>query len=603
MIRKNRILQILLCLFLFTFIFPFLLSLLGNFHNTSNTSTYILNQEKLQLNKYYGQQDSSNERDSIITHAINNLNLTYAKMIAGDSLDRQLAYRFADLNNRVKYAEMIAGERKQEIFQLLQEIRDLWTVIQNNTNHNSSKEAEANYTSFAMRKSMAELLFTEQNSSLSMQEEIVQIPTLFSLMPHLSSITSLNPAFRVATKQKQSSRIRFVFGLPTVKRLVESYLIATLRNLIKNLSSIEQKQSLFVVFIAENDPEFFQKTASDIIRNFEKQIDSGLIEIISPPSDYYPDFSNLKKTLGDPIERVHWRTKQNLDFAYLMMYCRSKGTYYVQLEDDIISKPSYLAKMEKFIANNALKKRNWLLLDFCSLGFIGKLFRTIDLSHFVLFFTMFHNDKPVDWLLDNYAQTKVCRFDKDMKDCKRRKESIWITHKPSLFQHIGTHSSLKGKIQRLRDKGFGKVKLFEPHLDNPPVSEYYCTIKPYQQYKLASAYEGKTFFWGVSPKKGDVFGFKYQPPIELESCLINSGNIEHPLDILYNATLQIKPHVHNNTFKNIDKDGFINLASFDPAKGSIDIQIPKKLNPIVELRVRIDEDSINWVIVNEIRLI
>lgn len=84
-----------------------------------------------------------------------------------------------------------------------------------------------------------------------MREEIVQIPTLFSLMPHLSSITSLNPAFRVATKQKQSSRIRFVFGLPTVKRLVESYLIATLRNLIKNLSSIEQKQSLFVVFIAE----------------------------------------------------------------------------------------------------------------------------------------------------------------------------------------------------------------------------------------------------------------------------------------------------------------------------------------------------------------
>lgn len=161
MIRKNRILQILLCLFLFTFIFPFLLSLLGNFHNTSNTSTYILNQEKLQLNKYYGQQDSSNERDSIITHAINNLNLTYAKMIAGDSLDRQLAYRFADLNNRVKYAEMIAGERKQEIFQLLQEIRDLWTVIQNNTNHNSSKEAEANYTSFAMRKSMAELLFSK----------------------------------------------------------------------------------------------------------------------------------------------------------------------------------------------------------------------------------------------------------------------------------------------------------------------------------------------------------------------------------------------------------------------------------------------------------
>ncbi|OTF75130.1 alpha-1,3-mannosyl-glycoprotein, partial [Euroglyphus maynei] len=424
-------------------------------------------------------------------------------MVAGYSLDQQLAYRFADLSNRVKFAEMIAGERKQEIFQLLQEIRDLWAVIQNNnTNNKSSKEAKNNFTSFTMSKSMAELLFIEQNSSLSMREEIVQMPTLLSLMPHLTSTTSLNPAFHIATKRKQLSR-RFVFGLPTVKRLVESYLISTLRDLIKNLSPIEQKQSLFVVFIAENDPEFFQKTASEIIRNFEEQIDSGLIEIISPPAEYYPNFSNLKQTLGDPIERVKWRSKQNFDFAYLMMYCRSKGTYYVQLEDDIITKPSYLAKMENFIAKNALKKRDWFILDFCSLGFIGKLFRTTDLSHFVLFFTMFHNDKPVDWLLDNYVQTKVCRFDKDIKDCKRRKDAIWITHKPSLFQHIGTHSSLKGKIQKLRDKGFGKVKLFEPHHDNPPVSEYYCTIKPYQRYKLTNAYEGRTFFWGVSPIKGD----------------------------------------------------------------------------------------------------
>lgn len=83
-----------------------------------------------------------------------------------------------------------------------------------------------------------------------MQEEIVQMPTLLSLMPHLASTSSLNPAFRVATKQKQLAR-RFVFGLPTVKRLVESYLISTLRDLIKNLSPIEQEQSLFVVFIAE----------------------------------------------------------------------------------------------------------------------------------------------------------------------------------------------------------------------------------------------------------------------------------------------------------------------------------------------------------------
>lgn len=54
-----------------------------------------------------------------------------------------------------------------------------------------------------------------------------------------------------------------------------------------------------------------------------------------------------------------------------MMYCQQKGTYYVQLEDDIISKPSYLMKMESFATNSALVNQDWLILDFCSLGFIG----------------------------------------------------------------------------------------------------------------------------------------------------------------------------------------------------------------------------------------
>lgn len=34
--------------------------------------------------------------------------------------------------------------------------------------------------------------------------------------------------------------------------------------------------------------------------------------------------------------------------------------------------------------------------------------------------------------------------------CKRDKAKMWIHYKPSLFQHIGTHSSLKGKVQKLK---------------------------------------------------------------------------------------------------------------------------------------------------------
>lgn len=210
---------------------------------------------------------------------------------------------------------------------------------------------------------------------------------------------------------------------------------------------------------------------------------------------------------------------------------------------------------------------------------------------------MFNNDKPVDWLLENYIQTKVCRL--DTKDCKKRKFSVWISHKPSLFQHIGIHSSLKGKVQKLRDKAFGKSKLFEPHLN--PESEVYTTINHYKNYRLSSAYDGETFFWGITPVNNSFIGFKYNPPINLISCLIRTGNIEHPFDLIYNATFQIKstnPQASINY--NSTDDGFVDLCHFNPITGELSTKIPNDLNPVQELRIHIKQDSDNWIIISEV---
>ena len=65
-----------------------------------------------------------------------------------------------------------------------------------------------------------------------------------------------------------------------------------------------------------------------------QHLESGLMEVISPPSEFYPDLAGLRKTLGkkdlrmtkmtqystgDDMERVTWRSKQSLDFSFLMM--------------------------------------------------------------------------------------------------------------------------------------------------------------------------------------------------------------------------------------------------------------------------------------------
>lgn len=106
------------------------------------------------------------------------------------------------------------------------------------------------------------------------------------------------------------------------------------------------------------------------------------------------------------------------------------------------------------------------------------MFKSLDLSLIVEFMLMFYKDKPIDWLLDHIMWVKVCNPEKDavrltpavhvprccagveascglcafvhQKHCDRQKANLRIRFKPSLFQHVGTHSSLAGKIQKLK---------------------------------------------------------------------------------------------------------------------------------------------------------
>ena len=161
---------------------------------------------------------------------------------------------------------------------------------------------------------------------------------------------------------------------------------------------------------------------------------------------------------GDSLERLQWRSKQNLDYAFLMMYAQARGTFYVQLEDDILTKPNFVATMRDFALGKIAAHEPWFLIDFCQLGFIGKMFSTSNLPVLIQFLLSFYSDKPCDWLLPDLIQTKVCKLETDVEKCQKE---LWIHYKPSLFQHMGTHSSLKGKTQKDKDK------LFTPHRNLP----------------------------------------------------------------------------------------------------------------------------------------
>uniref|UniRef100_A0A671K4W6 Alpha-1,3-mannosyl-glycoprotein 4-beta-N-acetylglucosaminyltransferase A n=1 Tax=Sinocyclocheilus anshuiensis TaxID=1608454 RepID=A0A671K4W6_9TELE len=455
--------------------------------------------------------------------------------------EKLVAYQreFHALRERLRAAEHQTLQRSSELNTILEQFRRAIAET------NGSKDALSNFSD-ETQKLLKELAHRKP----------LQVPNIYHHLPHLlNNEGSLHPAVQVGQGR---TGVSMVMGIPTVKRKVKSYLSETLHSLIDKLSAEEKLDCVIIVCLA----------------NY---------------------FSNLKETFGDSKERVKWRTKQNLDYSFLMMYAVNKGVYYVQLEDDIVAKPNYFATMKNFALQ--LATEDWMILEFSQLGFIGKMFQAPDLNLIVEFIFMFYKEKPIDWLLDHILWVKVCNPEKDAKHCARQKSSLRIRFRPSLFQHVGLHSSLAGKIQKLTDKDFLKPLLHKIHL-NPP-AEVSTSLKVYQGHTLEKTYMGEDFFWAITPMAGDFVLFKFDRPVNIERFLFRSGNQEHPGDKIENTTVEILPFSTKEKYKRTE-DRFYKLAQFE--KGVAEGTVDPAFNPVVAVRLTVQKNSAVWAIISEIHI-
>lgn len=74
--------------------------------------------------------------------------------------------------------------------------------------------------------------------------------------------------------------------------------------------------------------------------------------------------------------------------------------------------------------------------------------------------------------------------------------------------------SIPGKVQKLKDKQFGKIPTFYPHNNPPAVVK--TGIQHYKTYTIQKAYTGESFFWGLMPQPGDLIEFKFKDPVVLK---------------------------------------------------------------------------------------
>ena len=60
----------------------------------------------------------------------------------------------------------------------------------------------------------------------------------------------------------------------------------------------DQIDTLVIIFIADIDFSLVNETAQIIKERFSPQLETGVLEVISPPIQYYPNWTNLEQTLG-----------------------------------------------------------------------------------------------------------------------------------------------------------------------------------------------------------------------------------------------------------------------------------------------------------------
>ncbi|XP_052830467.1 alpha-1,3-mannosyl-glycoprotein 4-beta-N-acetylglucosaminyltransferase A [Octopus bimaculoides] len=426
-----------------------------------------------------------------------------------------LEKRFAELHARLKFAESLNKQRKNDIHIL----RSQFTYLLQSVLHSNVSNKSVLIEKFPSDLQTALVNFTDLYGQSS-----IHLPSLFTYLPHLSrNPNGMRPAYKLS---RNRFGVSMVFGIPTIKRDKVSYLRRTLHSLIDGLNEEEREDCLIIVFVAEPwNLQYVKEVGDQIYKEFHSSVDSGLLEVISSPPEFYPNLDNLKRTLGDSQDRVRWRTKQNLDFSFLMLYAKSKGVFYAQLEDDVISKPGYFSIMKTFTQQQ--KYVEWFVLEFSTLGFIGKpglssfssffstslFFSSVSILFSFSFNSTTHTQPQNRRKMQLCGCINVCMFT-FQKHCTRMKEEVRRRYKPSLFQHIGIQSSLKGKIQKLQDKYFGKEGLYRAHIN--PHAVVSTTLKTYQQFTLQKAYLGETIFWGMSPLPKDMVKFEFTPPVVLE---------------------------------------------------------------------------------------
>jgi len=246
-----------------------------------------------------------------------------------------------------------------------------------------------------------------------------------------------------------TSKYRLTMGMASVKRGTthsQTTLLQTLRFITSKMNTTELNSTKLFVFNLQQPP-----TAHDQIDQvhveFQNHIQGGFLEVVNNHKGYGQllNASTILRTHDDTIERILWRSKENLDFCLVAETASMHGELFLFLEDDVKPTDHFLSKMMKYFDTPPLNNlSDWFMFSLytpypgtkdrtaypfgcCTQAMV---FQSKDIPALCGEIKRKYAQDPVDWILRDYLEAS------------HRQLYFAI---PNLFQHVTTISSLKEK--------------------------------------------------------------------------------------------------------------------------------------------------------------
>ncbi|XP_061780764.1 alpha-1,3-mannosyl-glycoprotein 4-beta-N-acetylglucosaminyltransferase C-like isoform X1 [Nerophis lumbriciformis] len=401
---------------------------------------------------------------------------------------------------------------------------------------------------------------------------------------HMSNFSgTINVTYRYLAGVPLPRRKYLTIGLASVKRKRGNYLLETLKSIFDQSSYEELKEIVVVVHLADFDLVWCENLVREMSRKFGHHVIAGRLLVIQAPEEHYPSLDGLKRNYDDPEDRVRFRSKQNVDYAFLLNFCANLSDFYLMLEDDVRCSRNFPTALKKVIASR--EGSYWVTLEFSKLGYIGKLYHSGDLPRLARFLLMFYQEMPCDWLLGHFrcllAQKDVIRF------------------KPSLFQHMGYYSSYQGDVNKLKDDDFEEDSLDIP--DNPPAS-LHTNIDVFENYAAAKAYSTvDEYFWGKPPSTGDFFVVVFNKSARIRRIQVVTGTEERRSEILHRGALEVGQRSVRGK-QDRQCSSYITLGEFKDGKIEA-VDVDRKIGFDIEcVRIVVTAAQKEWIIIRTISL-